>query len=131
MVLAWSLGLAAQVVSGPRPIEGTYWKAIELDGQPVPAQESIRGIYLVLADHGRVYSSDGCNRVSGTYEPKKMSIRFRAVAASHMACIDAGGIDGVFVGALKNARRLTIGGQRMELLDSDNRRVAAFRSVGQ
>ena len=51
------------------------------------AQESIRGIYVVLADHGRVYASDGCNRVSGTYEPKKTSVRFRAVAASQMACI--------------------------------------------
>jgi heat shock protein HslJ len=131
IVLAWSVELAAQVSSGPRPLERTYWKAIELGGTPVPAQESFRDIYLVLQDRGRVYSSDGCNRVSGTYELKNTSIRFHAVAATRMACIDASGIDAVFLDALKGARQLTVTSERLELLDSRNRRVAAFLAVTQ
>jgi heat shock protein HslJ len=125
-VLAWSLALAAQAVSGPRPLEGTYWKAIELAGKPVPANDSIREIYLVLQDRGRVYGSDGCNRVAGAYEVKKDAIRFSEMAATRMACIDAGDIDIAFRDALKSARRLTVVGDRLDLFDSKNRRVAAF-----
>jgi heat shock protein HslJ len=125
-VLAWSLALAAQAVSGPRPLEGTYWKAIELAGKPVPANDSIREIYLVLQDRGRVYGSDGCNRVAGAYELKKNAIRFSEMAATRMACIDAGDIDIAFRDALKSARRLTVVGDHLDLFDSKNRRVAAF-----
>ena len=125
-VLAWSLALAAQAVSGPRPLEGTYWKAIELAGKPVPANDSIREIYLVLQDRGRVYGSDGCNRVAGAYEVKKDAIRFSEMAATRMACIDAGDIDIAFRDALKSARRLTVVGDHLDLFDSKNRRVAAF-----
>ena len=125
-VLAWSLALAAQTISGPRPLEGTYWKAIELAGKPVPANDSIREIYLVLQDRGRVYGSDGCNRVVGAYEAKNTSIRFSEMAATRMACIDAGDIDIAFRDALKSARRLTVVGDHLDLFDSKNRRVAAF-----
>jgi heat shock protein HslJ len=121
-----ALALAAQAVSGPRPLEGTYWKAIELAGKPVPPKESIREVYLLLQDRGRVYGSDGCNRVVGAYEAKKDAIRFSEMAATRMACIDAGDIDVVFRDALKSARRLTVVGDHLELFDSKNRRVAAF-----
>ena len=125
-VLAWSLVFAAQAVSGPRPLEGTYWKAIELAGKPVAAKESIRDIYLMLQELGRVYGSDGCNRVAGAFERKNTYIRFSEMAATRMACIDAGDIDAVFRDALKSARRLHVEGDRLELFDSKNRRVAAF-----
>jgi heat shock protein HslJ len=125
-VLVWSLGLAAQVVSGPRPLEGTYWKAIELQGKQVPARDSIREVYLVLAERGRLYGSDGCNRVAGAYELKNGSVRFSEMAATRMACIDAGDIDAAFRDALKNAKRVTIAGEHLELFDSSNRRVAVF-----
>jgi heat shock protein HslJ len=125
-VLAWSLGLAAQAVSGPRPLEGTYWKAIELAGKPVPAQDSIREVYLLLQQRGQAYGSDGCNRVAGAYELKDDAIRFSQMAATRMACIDAGDIDVAFRDALKSARRLTVVGDHLDLFDSKNRRVAVF-----
>src|SRR5262249_17983207 len=125
-VLAWSIGHGAQVVSGPRPLEGTYWKAIELAGTPVPASDSIREIFLVLQDRGRVYGSDGCNRVAGSYELKNTSVGFSEMAATRMACIDAGNLDVAFREALKSARRLTVVGDHLELFDSKNRRVAVF-----
>jgi hypothetical protein len=46
-----------------------------------------------------------------------------------MACIDAGGIDVAFREALKSARRLTVAGDRLDLLDSANKRVAIFLAV--
>jgi heat shock protein HslJ len=129
-VLAWCLALAAQpaaqLTSGPRPLEGTYWKAIELDGRPVPLRDSNREIYLVLQERGRVYGSDGCNRVAGTYELKKTSVKFSDMAATRMACIDAGDLDVAFREAMKSARRLTVAGEHLELFDAKNRRVAVF-----
>jgi heat shock protein HslJ len=111
-VLALSLALAAQVVSGPRPLEGTYWKAIELLGRPVPSQASIREAYLLLQEGGRVYGSDGCNRVAGRYEVTKTGVRFDDMAVTRMACIDTG-----------------VAGERLELFDSANRLVAVILAV--
>jgi heat shock protein HslJ len=127
--LASSLALAAQGVPGPRPLAGTYWKAIELAGTPVPLQGSNHEAYLVLQQGGRVYGSDGCNQVAGTYRLKHTAVTFGEMAATRMACIDAGGIDAVFRDALKSARRLTVAGDRLELLDSSNKRVAMFLAV--
>src|SRR6185295_4715832 len=92
-VLASSLALAAQSVSGPRPLEGTYWKAIELAGTPVPLEGSSHEPYMVLQDRGRVYGSDGCNRVAGTYQLEHEVVTFGELVSTRMACIDAGGID--------------------------------------
>jgi heat shock protein HslJ len=127
--LASSLAFAAQVVSGPRPLAGTYWKAIELEGKQVPSRDSIRETYLVLQEGGRIYGSDGCNRVAGRYELKNTSVKFSEMAATRMACIDAGDIDVAFRDALKSARRLTVVGERLELFDSKNGRVAMFLAV--
>ena len=127
--LASSLALAAQGGSGPRPLEGTYWKAIELAGIPVPLQGSSHEAYLVLQEGGRVYGSDGCNRVAGTYQLKHTVVTFSEMATTRMACIDAGGIDVAFRDALKSARRLAVAGDRLDLLDSANKRVAAFVAV--
>jgi len=128
-VLASSLALAAQVVSGPRPLEGTYWKAIELVGRPVPSQAAIREAYLLLQEGGRVYGSDGCNRVAGRYEVTKTGVRFDDMVVTRMACIDTGGLDVVFRDALKSARQLAVAGERLDLFDSANRRVAVFLAV--
>jgi heat shock protein HslJ len=127
--LASSLALAAQGVSGPRPLEGTYWKAIELAGISVPLRGSNHEAYLVLQERGRVYGSDGCNQVAGTYRLKHTAVTFGEMAATRMACIDAGGIDAAFLEALKSAKRLTIAGDRLDLWGSGNKRVAAFVAV--
>ena len=127
--LASSLALAAQGVSGPRPLAGTYWKAIELAGTPVPLQGSSHEAYLVLQERGRVYGSDGCNRVAGTYQLKHAAVTFGEMASTRMACIDAGGIDVAFRDALKSARRLSVAGDHLELLDSSDKRVAIFLAV--
>jgi heat shock protein HslJ len=128
-VLAVSLSLAAQVVLAPRPLEGTYWKAIELDGQPVPSQSSVHEVYLLLQEEGRFSGSDGCNRVAGLYAMNRTAVRFSDMAVTQMACIDAGDLDVVFHDALKHARRLAANGERLDLFDSANKRVAMFLAV--
>jgi heat shock protein HslJ len=138
-VLVAALSLAAQAASPPRPLEGTYWKAIELEGNPVPSQESGREAYLLLMDEGRVSGFDGCNRVAGRWEVKHSAVMFSDMAATRMACIDTSGIDAAFRNALTKARELRVAGDHLELFGGWTRtrlfgrftkkRVAVFLAV--
>jgi hypothetical protein len=48
------------------------------------------------------------------------------MAATQMACPKSSGTEGPFHDALKNASRLTITGDRLELFDAAGTRLAAF-----
>ena len=61
--------------AGSRPLEGTYWKAIEVAGKPTPTQDANREAYLLFQPGGRLSGSDGCNRIVSSYELKEMSSR--------------------------------------------------------
>src|SRR5215467_6471319 len=138
-VLATALVLGAQTVSAPRPLEGTYWKAIELEGKPVPSQDSSREAYLLLKDESRVSGFDGCNRVAGRWQVKRSAITFSEMAATQMACLDTSGLDAAFRSALTSATELRIVGDRLELFGGwsktrmfgrfRKRRVAVFEAV--
>ena len=108
------------------PLEGTYWKAIELAEKPTPPQDQAREAHLLFQAGGRLSGSDGCNRLTGSYQLKGDIVSFGQMAATQMACINAGETEGPARDALKSAARLTIVGDRLELLDSTNRRVAVF-----
>lgn len=114
-----------------RPLEATYWKAVELAGKPVPALAANREAHLLFQAGGRVSGSDGCNRITGGYELKGDSIRFGQMAGTQMACVDTAGLEQAFRAALKSASRLTIAGDRLELFDESGTRVAAFEGRAQ
>ena len=108
------------------PIEGTYWKATELDGTPTPPQDPEREAHLVFQS-GRLSGSDGCNRLTGAYELEGDAVTFSQMAATGMACIGpAAEIERAFRDALKSATRLTIAADRLELLDGAGKRVGVF-----
>lgn len=115
---------------GGRTLAGTYWKAIELGGKPITSPP-VRKPHLLFKPEGRVSGSDGCNRISGSYELKKDAITFGAVASTRMACTDIGDVDRAFGQAISRARRFRIVGDRLELSDADGKRVAVFRAVDQ
>jgi len=108
-----------------RPLEGTYWKAIELAGKPTPAQDPKREAHLQFQG-GRVSGSDGCNRITGTYQLNGDRVTFGQLAGTQMACVNPGGTEGPFRGALESATRLTIAGDRLELSDAAGTRLAVF-----
>jgi len=112
-------------------LEGTRWRATELAGKPVPPREANREAHLLFEEGGRVSGSDGCNRITGSYERKADVVRFGQMAGTQMACIDTAGIDSAFRSALKSAARLTIIGERLELFDASGTRLAVFRAAAQ
>ena len=61
---------ATPAPAGDRPLQGTRWKATELAGKPTPSQNPAREAHLVFDAGGRVSGSDGCNRMTGSYELK-------------------------------------------------------------
>ena len=112
--------------AGARPLEGTYWRAIELAGKPTPTQDPQREAHLLFQSEGRVSGSDGCNRVTGSYQLKGDVVRFGQLAGTQMACVNIGEIDRTFAQAVSSATRLTVAGDRLELSDATGKRVAVF-----
>jgi heat shock protein HslJ len=110
---------------GRRPLEGTYWRAIELAGKPTPPPDPNREAHLQFQS-GRVSGSDGCNRLTGSYQLNGDRVTFGQMAETRMACLNPTGTEGPFRDALKNATRLTIVGDRLELFDAAGTRLAAF-----
>jgi heat shock protein HslJ len=113
-----------------RPLEGTYWRATELSGKPTPAQDPKREAHLVFQPGGRVSGSDGCNRITGSYQVSD-AITFGQVGGTQMACLDTGDLERAFREALRRATRLTRGGDRLELSDAAGARLAVFTAGAQ
>lgn len=111
---------------GNTPFEGTRWRAIELAGKALPASNAAREAHLIFASGGRVSGSDGCNRITGSYMLKGDVISFGQMAGTQMACVGAADVERPFREALKNATRLRIEGDRLELTDTPGRRLAVF-----
>ena len=114
-----------------RPLEGTYWRAVELAGKPAPVQDPKREAHLLFQADGRASGSDGCNRVSGTYKREGDAVTFGPMAGTRMACPDTGDSERAFGDALQRATRLTISGDRLELLDAAGQRLAVFAARAQ
>ena len=114
--------------SSNRPLETTYWKAIELGGKPISAQNASREAHLVFQTGGRVSGSDGCNRISGSYELKGDGIVLGQMAGTQMACADTAEVERQFHTALNRARRWRIVGDRLELIDAAGSRAAALEA---
>src|SRR5262245_14022392 len=91
--------------AGGRPLEGTYWKAIELAGKTTPAQDPSREAHLQF-QAGRVSGSDGCNQLTGSYQLNGERVTFGQMAGTLMACLNETGTEEPFRNALKNASRL-------------------------
>ena len=133
--IAAAVDVMAQSGTNPqragRPLQSTYWKAVEIAGKPIPAQPGTREAHLVFQAEGRMSGSDGCNRIAGSYEVKEDRIAFGQTLGTQMACPGTGEVEQGFRAALKDANRWRIVGDRLELLDASGVRLAAFEGRAQ
>jgi heat shock protein HslJ len=106
-------------------LDGTSWRATELAGKRTPKQDPKSEAHLQF-QAGRVYGSDGCNRVTGSYQLNGDRVTFGQMAATQIACLNTSGIEVPFRNALKNASRLSVAGDRLELFDAAGTRLAMF-----
>jgi copper homeostasis protein (lipoprotein) len=107
-------------------LESTYWRATQLEGQPVPPAQPGGQAYLLFEAGRRVSGSDGCNRMAGAYEVKHASIWFGPMAATRIACSGTADIERAFGNAVANASFWRILGDRLELYDANGVRLARF-----
>jgi heat shock protein HslJ len=75
----------------PAELLETYWKVVEINGQPVtnpPANQ--KEAHIILTKEGnRLQGSGGCNTLMGSYELMDGNrIKFSGVASTMMACPD-------------------------------------------
>lgn len=114
-----------------RQLVGTYWRATELAGKPVATTSAALEAHLVFESGGRVSGSDGCNRVTGTYELTGDRVTFGRMAGTMRACLKSPGTEQPFRAALNGAARLVIVGDRLELSDRTGARLATLTAAAQ
>lgn len=112
-------------------MQETYWKLIELRGQPVPPppQDKREAHMILKKQDNRLNAFGGCNTLSGVYEIKEGNrIRFSNVISTMMACNDMTTED-EFKKVLEMADNYSIKGDSLSLNKARMAPLARFVAV--
>lgn len=112
-------------------LQNTYWKLVELGGQPVsmlPGQE--REVLITLASQDqRLMGFSGCNALSGAYLQNGAALKFDQLASSMRLCAPAlNTLERQMLNTLIATTGQRIDGQRLSLLGG-GRVLARFEAV--
>jgi heat shock protein HslJ len=144
MVALVVTGCAAQAARDPEPIprapaaaassvpssanlaglDGSEWRFVELDGQPVPA-----GVNATLRLHGgRAAGKAGCNAYGARYQiAADGGAKFEQTLSTRMACLQPAGVmhveQGVF-NAFRNTAKVAIVNGDLVMLDAAGKPLA-------
>jgi heat shock protein HslJ len=96
------------------PLEGTQWNVVEMESEPLSADEDT--FYLILdASQQMLYSTGACNRIFGTYEFSDDGLlSFGSLASTRMACPD-GELESRFSTLLEQVDTYAIDGDKLTL----------------
>jgi heat shock protein HslJ len=124
-------GRAAPVATsepgGNARLENTTWNLRQLGDKEEKAGEGERVPYIFLDPNGNhVSGSGGCNRLSGTYQMDKQTIRFGPTALTMMACPKGMDREKDFMEALGLTRSWKIRAEQLELYGEDGKLLARF-----
>ena len=126
------LGAAAALLAGcagvslDEPLEGTPWRLVQLQGQPLGVAGGDSGDAPPAprlqfdAARQQVSGSGGCNRLSGGYRRSGSTLRIGPLASTRMACPDAerSALETRFVAALEATAAFDVKGAQLTLLDA-------------
>ena len=119
--------------SPPKPdasLTNTYWKLIELNGQPVALGARNRELHMVLTtEDDRIHGFSGCNSFMGNYKRGDDQLRFEPLASTRMACITGMEQEKRFLDALGSAVRYTLSGESLSLFGPQDHIILRFESV--
>lgn len=137
VVLVGTLALASScaskstsATSGTPALVGTYWKLVELNGQPFTSAG--KPGFLMLQADGRFSASAGCNTILGGYETKNnFDLSFKPnMASTMMACPDAQ-TEEQFKEVLSNVNNYAISGNNLSLSKNRMAPMARFERAVQ
>lgn len=118
---------SAEASPGRTP-EGTAWRLVELNGQPVAVAQNASAPSLQLnAAEDRASGETGCNGFFGSYELSGATLRFGQLASTRRACTDEAmnRQEGAYMRALENTRTWRISGGAL-VLAGDSGDLARF-----
>jgi len=111
-------------------LTNTYWKLIELNGQPVALGAGNQELRMVLTSEGdRVQGFSGCNKFTGNYQQGDTQLHFKPLASTRMACITGMEQEKHFLDMLGNVVRYALIGESLSLYDRQNQLILRFESV--
>ena len=119
--------VATREPGGDARLENTTWNLMRLGDKEEKADKSERTPYIFLEPNGnRLSGSGGCNRLSGTYQVDKQTVRFGPTALTMMACPKGMDREKDFMEALGLTRTWKIRGEELELYGEDGKLLARF-----
>ena len=109
-----------------RPLVGTQWQLIQLDGKTIQPEEGKFTVTL-LADDNRITGVGACNRLMGKYETtEKGALKIGPLASTMMACPGMEQ-ENAFAKALESTTHYDMDGPMLLLL-SDGELKAVFQA---
>lgn len=109
----------------PAALSGGIWMLTALGERSVtPAVRN--PAHLAFALPNGVSGATGCNRMTGGVTIEGDAMRFQAMAATRMACVDEADVEGAFLAALDAARAWDVTAGVLTLRDADGAVVATF-----
>lgn len=107
----------------------TYWRPVELGGQPVTLRAGTREPHLILEQKdNRVRGFSGCNGFGGNYTLNGEKLGFKGIVSTMMACLPTGDLEQRFFAALKNTGSHAIRGEALELRGADGAVLGRFEA---
>ena len=112
-------------------LTNTYWKLIELNGEPVEMMRSQRKeAYLQLREENQeVRGFAGCNNFSGTFETTGSQISLSALMTTRKACVDIMSTEVQFLAVLEQATSFMISGESLTLSNTAGDSTTQFIAV--
>lgn len=108
----------------------TYWKLIEISGDPVVTKQGQREKKLTLhVEENKVNGFGGCNSFFGTYTVDTGSLKFGPLAATRRFCADSMDQENQFFKLLSVVTSYTINGQELDLIDDQGKPVLKLEAV--
>jgi putative lipoprotein len=120
-------------VHPPKPdasLSNTYWKLIELQGQPVLNGAGQREPHMVLIGRGnKIRGFSGCNRFFGHYAASNDQLYFNQLSSTQMVCFETMEQEQRFLETLGETSRFEIKGDVLMLYAVDGRVILRFEAV--
>jgi putative lipoprotein len=111
-------------------LSNTYWKPVELQGEPISIGAGQRELHMVLTGRGnKVRGFSGCNRFHGHYAVSNDQLYFNQLASTQMMCFEAMEQERQFLETLGETSRFGIKGDVLKLYAADGRVILRFEAV--
>ncbi len=105
-----------------RPLCGTTWQAVQLNGRDVVREEP-QQYTIILSENGDMAGQGDCNRLMGHYTAdESRAIRFADIASTRVMC-PRGSRESEFIAALNSATHYDMDGPMLILLSNGEQRA--------